>query len=69
MMWRSRMTWRERGCTERCAAAVRCPECGNDLPPRGRSVAPEVCLPSCCDEHRHDDANTRHLWSARELNE
>ncbi len=66
---RSRNLWRENGCTPACAETVPCPVCGNALPPCGRSVAPEVCLPACCETHRHDLANTRHLWSADELDD
>jgi hypothetical protein len=56
-------------CTARCAAPVPCPDCGQPLPPRGRSVAPEFNLPSCCGDHQHTDLNTRHIWSADELPE
>lgn len=66
---RSRNLWRENGCTPACAETVPCPVCGNALPPCGRSVAPEVCLPDCCETHRYDLANTRHLWSADELDD
>lgn len=51
-------------CNPACWTAVRCPTCGNDLPPRGRSVPPEWGIPSCCDEARMDSrVNPRHLWS------
>ena len=66
---RSRNLWRENGCTPACAETVPCPVCRNALPPCGRSVAPEVCLPDCCETHRYDLANTRHLWSADELDD
>ena len=39
------------------------------MPPRGRSVAVEVCLSACCETHRYDRENTRHLWSADELDD
>lgn len=56
------------GCTFDCARPVPCPTCGNDLPPIGRSVAPEVNIPTCCDEARMDGRiNTRHVWSVEEL--
>jgi hypothetical protein len=52
------------GCTSRCWTPVPCPECGNELPPRGRDVAPEYGLPDCCERHRYDsDINPRHLWN------
>ena len=56
-------------CSAACAAAVPCPVCGDDLPPRGRSVAMEANLSQCCEEHRYDKANTRHLWRVAELDE
>lgn len=49
-------------CTEACWTPVPCPECGNPLPPRGRS-APLGSVSDCCDRHRYDEANKRHLWS------
>ncbi len=56
------------GCTEACWTPVRCPVCGNDLPPRGRSMSPEMGITDCCDEARMNaKLNPRHLWSAVEL--
>jgi len=54
-------------CTEPCAVPVPCPVCGRDLPPRGRSVAPETYMPNCCEVWRYDGINTRHIWSTDEL--
>ena len=51
------------------STATPCPICGDDLPPRGRDVAMEVNLSPCCEEHRYDKANTRHLWRVAELDE
>jgi hypothetical protein len=51
------------GCIEACWTTVKCQHCSNDLPPRGRSVPPEVGIPGCCDEARMDPSiNPRHLW-------
>ncbi len=50
-------------CTERCWTAVPCPECGNSLPPRGRSVPLEMNTPMCCEKHARDPTiNPRHSW-------
>lgn len=49
-------------CTSDCWKVVLCPECGNQLPPRGRSVPMAMQPPDCCMEHRHAQINTRHLW-------
>jgi hypothetical protein len=54
-------------CTPVCAEPVKCPVCGNDLPPRGRSVPLAMPIPACCDKARRTKANTRHLWSVDEL--
>lgn len=54
-------------CTPACAKPVPCPVCGANLPPRGRSVAPEAIPSQCCMEHRYDATNTRHLWNVDEL--
>lgn len=48
-------------CTSECWTAVKCPDCGGPLPPRGRSVPAEMHA-MCCSEHKHDIANSRHLW-------
>jgi hypothetical protein len=55
------------GCTAECARPVPCPRCGNDLPPRGRSVPMEMNLPTCCGEAQYTAINTRHIWSVEEL--
>lgn len=55
------------GCTPACWTPVPCPRCGNELPPRGRSMPPEMGIMDCCDEARMDPAvNPRHLWSEDE---
>jgi hypothetical protein len=42
---------------------VDCPACGNSLPPRGRSMPPEMGIMDCCDTARMDPAvNPRHMW-------
>lgn len=47
-------------CVAACWTPVPCPTgCGNNLPPRGRDVHD---IPDCCQEHRYDDINRRHLW-------
>lgn len=57
----------ETGCTERCWTAVRCPVCDQELPPRGRSMPPEMGIMDCCDQARMDSRfNPRHLWTAEE---
>ena len=53
-------------CTPACWTTVPCPVCGNDLPPRGRSVPLAMNLPTCCEEHRYDGANKRHWWNEDE---
>jgi hypothetical protein len=55
------------GCTDECAVPVPCPQCGRDLPPMGRSVAPEMYIGSCCEEARYQPINTRHIWSVDEI--
>ena len=50
-------------CEANCWTAALCPTCGNDLPPRGRSVAPERGITDCCDEARMAVSNRRHLWN------
>ncbi len=50
-------------CGPRCWMPVRCPSCGNRLPPRGRSSPLEMSPDSCCAEAQNTQANTRHLWS------
>ena len=62
-------TNRERGCTPACATPIPCETCGNDLPPRGRSVPMAMGMPSCCEATRYDDRNTRHLWRIDELDD
>lgn len=55
------------GCGEGCWTPVRCPSCGGELPPRGRSVAAEVPVLSCCAAARmNPEANPRHWWSREE---
>lgn len=50
-------------CGPSCWEAVKCPVCGSDLPPRGRSVALAATPSECCMEHRNlADLNPRHLW-------
>lgn len=42
---------------------VHCPDCGNPLPPRGRSLPLEMIPPDCCERYRSDpNVNTRTLW-------
>jgi len=50
-------------CTDECWAPVPCPSCGNELPPRGRSVPMEYNMPQCCENNRYMPGNRRHLWS------
>jgi hypothetical protein len=50
-------------CTPACWTPVPCPTCGQDLDPRGRSVALEANPPQCCEDARYSTVNTRHLWS------
>lgn len=57
-------------CDSRCWTPVPCPKCGSDLPPRGRAMPLEMCIPDCCDDARMDPAiNPRHMWSAGELDD
>ena len=49
-------------CVESCWTPVPCPVCGCDLPPRGRDVG--YLVSACCDDHRYDAENRRHLWRA-----
>lgn len=58
------------GCTPACWTPVACPSCGNQLPPRGRSMPLAMGgLPACCDAARMDHAaNPRHLWNEEEAN-
>jgi hypothetical protein len=54
-------------CTPACWTPVACPACGNQIPPRGRSVPLEFGIPDCCDEARMDPGiNARHLWNEEE---
>jgi hypothetical protein len=53
-------------CTAPCWESIPCPECGTALPPRGRSVPMEMWIGSCCERHRYDTENKRHLWSAKD---
>jgi len=51
-------------CTESCWTALPCPDCGNNMNPRGRSAPLEMtCLREPCpaDDSR---VNPRHLWDA-----
>jgi hypothetical protein len=51
-------------CTDRCWTQVPCPTCGDELPPRGRSIPLEDWIASCCEDNHHDvKANPRHLWN------
>lgn len=53
----------QQGCSERCWTAIRCPECGNTLGPRGRSLPLEMLAGACCEDARMDPAvNPQHLW-------
>ena len=49
-------------CSAKCWKPLECPTCGNDVPPRGRSVALEANPPQCCMDGQYDRANYRHLW-------
>lgn len=49
-------------CTARCWTPVPCPECGSDLPPRGRDVGSRH-INACCEGPWHESHNPRHLWS------
>jgi hypothetical protein len=49
-------------CSAVCWTPVPCPDCGNALPPRGRSVAMATTPPTCCMEYRDTIGNRRHLW-------
>lgn len=49
--------------TAACWTPVPCQTCGQDLDPRGRSVALEANRPQCCGAARYSKANVRHLWS------
>lgn len=51
-------------CAKACWTPVSCPECGRDLPPRGRSVPAEWYIAPCCETHRYGRENERHLWDA-----
>jgi hypothetical protein len=55
-------------CTPACWTPAACPSCGNQLPPRGRSVPLAMGgLPACCDEARMNAVvNPRHLWNEEE---
>lgn len=50
------------GCTEKCWTRVACPDCGNRMPPAGRS-APLGSVSECCSENQHKALNTCHLWN------
>lgn len=57
-------------CEPPCWTPVPCPACGNQLPPRGRSVPLEMNIPDCCDRARMNPSiNPRHLWSEDETRE
>lgn len=54
-------------CSPACWTSVNCPSCGNQLPPRGRSMPPEMGIMDCCDEARMNPVlNPRHLWTKEE---
>lgn len=65
-LWSPRAT----GCTPSCWTPVNCPTCGNQLPPRGRSMPPEMGITDCCDEARmNSKINPRHLWNEEEASD
>lgn len=49
-------------CDARCWTPMPCPTCGHPLLPHGRSAPMEMYEAPCCEDARHSDANTRHLW-------
>ena len=55
------------GCTELCWKAVPCPECGQSMPPAGRS-APLGSQCWCSSKYQHTKENTRHLWNKHDSN-
>lgn len=51
-----------RVCIESCWISISCPDCGNSLPPAGRSY-PVGTVNECCSKHQNTKLNQRHLWN------
>jgi hypothetical protein len=53
-------------CSVSCWTPYECSTCGNDVPPRGRSVSLEANPPQCCLDAQYAQANQRHWWNREE---